>query len=973
MERRSGRTQRLIATSAAVFTLAVAAVGSIGLFSLAGDAERVRADALAAAEPLARELGEVLDRLAAELAADTPDWAIGFRTDELGTLIEPAVGGAPRRSSAGELVAGITREVDALDRAGDAEAGDRRLADVAAREDRPELAAWALSWLAARTDDPELARARRERLIREFPDVRDGRGLRLAYAARADLVFGDGVGGGARAGGTGAVRSAVEDDGGRPERASFDEPRSEAEIEPAPERSTPVERATTNDSPYAGTRLDADAAGDPRPDLAAGADRIAALFELYTDLLADRRSLDDGATTYLAERVAERILVLDPKRAAQVAIARATADRPLELFADWSLGASDWIARGAPNGAVLLAGAASPRGPRVLTARPDGSGGYVGAAVELEVVANLALERAGAAQWRELGFEARVLEGPARDYGIDAGPAFARGEVVSGASVGAEAVLADPTREEGPNGRLPGGAPAQDDGSNAAAAQRFESSGDVSNRDASTGGAANGRATSAGSTGGNASNGSASSAAASGRDASTAGAANGRATSAGSTGGSASNGSASSGAATSRDASTGGAANGRATSAGSTGGSASNGSASSGAATSRDASTGGAANGRATSAGSTGGSASNGSASSGAATSRDASRLEASNGDSKPSGSSLGAASSFDARGGAASNRAATSSSDRSAPVATARPGAPFETLRPSVRALDFEERVRAEERRFAFALAGFVVALALAGAAGFTVVRTARLEGRRAREREDFVAAVTHELKTPVASIRLMAELLERGDAPPERARDFARRTVLESERLERLVDSVLRFAGTTRGGRLANLAAVDLGDALETARASVRPLADERGFELRIDAALPRLFVRAERDALVGAIGELLDNATKYGAPAAGVDVAASVRGERVRLEVSDRGPGVPEAERERVFEPFRRLGDELTRERRGIGLGLALVRATAESFGGAAGYRARAGGGACLWIELERADAPGDAAAGGAARDL
>lgn len=692
-----------MATSAVVFTLAVAAAGAIGLSSLAGGAERVRADALAAAEPLARELGETLDRLATELATGTPEWALGFRSDELGTLLEPDVGGPPRRSIAGELVAGITREVDTLDREGDREAGDRRLAEVADHDDRPSLAAWALSWLAARQKDPARARELRERLVRDFGEARDARGLRLAFAARADLL--------------------------------------------------PLDDLSPNEPGHA----------------APTSEDLEALLELHADLLADRRSLDDRATAFLAERVAERILVRDPDRAGQLAVARAASDRPLEVFADWSLGASDWIARDARNVSVLLAGAASPGGARVLAARPDGSGGFVGAAVELHVLATLALERAGAAQWRELGFEARVLESPDVDGASDGVSNGASNSASNSASRGASRGASNGASDGASDGASRGGGGLLDDVTSSAAPEG------------------------SGSAGGN-------------------------------------------------------------------------------------------------------------------------------------------------------------------APLATARPGTPFETLRPSVRAIDFAERVQAEERRFAMALGGFLVALLAAGTAGFAVVRTARREELRAREREAFVAAVTHELKTPVASIRLMAELLERGDAPPERAREFARRTVLESERLERLVDSVLRFAGTTRGGRVANLVAIDLQDVLDSARTSIQPVADERGFELRVADPPADLAVRAERDALVGAVTELLDNATKYGDPAAGVDLEVIRRGDRVRLEVSDRGPGVPETERDRIFEPFRRLGDELTREQRGIGLGLALVRATAESFGGSAGYAARAGGGASLWIELE-----------------
>jgi len=133
------------------------------------------------------------------------------------------------------------------------------------------------------------------------------------------------------------------------------------------------------------------------------------------------------------------------------------------------------------------------------------------------------------------------------------------------------------------------------------------------------------------------------------------------------------------------------------------------------------------------------------------------------------------------------------------------------------------------------------------------------------------------------------------------------------------------------------------------------VAALAVERGHRVGVAPPDANLVVRGDHAALVGAVSELLDNATKYGSAEGGVDVAARVRDGRVRVEVLDRGKGVPEAEREAVFLPFKRLGDELVRERPGVGLGLALVRGVAAAHGGTAGCEPREGGGSCFWLEL------------------
>ncbi|HEX2484183.1 MAG TPA: HAMP domain-containing sensor histidine kinase, partial [Myxococcota bacterium] len=203
------------------------------------------------------------------------------------------------------------------------------------------------------------------------------------------------------------------------------------------------------------------------------------------------------------------------------------------------------------------------------------------------------------------------------------------------------------------------------------------------------------------------------------------------------------------------------------------------------------------------------------------------------------------------------------------------------------------------------------------------------------ARRRGQFVAAVSHELKTPLTAIRLIVEMLRDGavDSEEKRRAYYATLTA-ESERLARLVDDVLEHSRLERGERALALETGALADAVQELAPALSAHAERAGakLELTLVPGLPP--VRFERDALAQVLFNLVDNARKYGRG----PIALALRSEagHVVLAVADRGPGVPPAELARIFEPFARGGDELTREAPGTGLGLALVRGLAIRMG-------------------------------------
>jgi signal transduction histidine kinase len=214
------------------------------------------------------------------------------------------------------------------------------------------------------------------------------------------------------------------------------------------------------------------------------------------------------------------------------------------------------------------------------------------------------------------------------------------------------------------------------------------------------------------------------------------------------------------------------------------------------------------------------------------------------------------------------------------------------------------------------------------------------RREHELARLRADFTSSVSHELRTPLAQILLYAETLslERVRTPTER-RDAAETIVQETRRLMHLVDNVLHFARAEqgRGSNRLDPQPTRLAPALRAILTTFAPLADAHSVRLRTDFD-EALVAVADAGALRQIVLNLLDNAVKYGPPGQVVTVGAARADGRVRLWVSDEGPGIPVSDRERIWHPFVRL----TRDRGGLlggparggsGIGLAVVRELVE----------------------------------------
>jgi signal transduction histidine kinase len=251
--------------------------------------------------------------------------------------------------------------------------------------------------------------------------------------------------------------------------------------------------------------------------------------------------------------------------------------------------------------------------------------------------------------------------------------------------------------------------------------------------------------------------------------------------------------------------------------------------------------------------------------------------------------------------------------------------------------------------------LTAILVTAILAG--GSLLLWQARSSAADAAQKTSFVANVSHEFKTPLTTIRLYSELLEQGRvAEGEKRGEYLRTIGRETQRLARLVNNVLDFSRLEQGRKKYQLAPLDLAVVLGQLLDAHAPRIGETGLELKRDLPVEAISVVTDRDAVEQIVLNLLDNACKYAARGGEVVVAFRPRPRAgVEVRVSDRGSGVPLAQRERIFEKFHRVDDTLTAEKGGAGLGLSIARQLARGLGGELRYEPRTGGGAEFVLEL------------------
>jgi signal transduction histidine kinase len=254
----------------------------------------------------------------------------------------------------------------------------------------------------------------------------------------------------------------------------------------------------------------------------------------------------------------------------------------------------------------------------------------------------------------------------------------------------------------------------------------------------------------------------------------------------------------------------------------------------------------------------------------------------------------------------------------------------------------------------------GLIVLLLVAAivSGGSLIAADVRRQVRLAQQKTDFVSNVSHELKTPLTSIRMFADLLAEKRVPDEeRQATYLRIIAAEAARLTRLINNVLDFARLEKGAPHGEHAACDLVEAVRDVTETCAPHLEAAGIAFRCEIETDALPIRGDRDALAQIILNLVSNAEKYG----GGDILVRVRRQEIAsgalgcVDVLDRGAGIPARQVKTIFEPFHRLDDSLASGIPGSGLGLTLARRMARAHGGDVTYSARAGGGSCFTLAV------------------
>ncbi len=260
---------------------------------------------------------------------------------------------------------------------------------------------------------------------------------------------------------------------------------------------------------------------------------------------------------------------------------------------------------------------------------------------------------------------------------------------------------------------------------------------------------------------------------------------------------------------------------------------------------------------------------------------------------------------------------------------------------------------IDAAARRGALLLGGALAALLLAGGAAFALsVRAARREAEAAHARAAFVTKVGHDLRTPLAVVRMYAETLAAGKvADPAEAREFAGIAAREAERLTGMVGQVLDLSRVSEGEGALARRPLDLAELAREVVAVHRPLLLHAGMRLEVRAEGP-LPVLGDSAALRGAVSNLLENTARHASSGGEVGLETAREGRMAVLRVLDRGPGIPAGMEERLFERFVRGPDAAGP---GAGLGLAFVREAAEAHGGQAAASNRSDGGAVFTMSV------------------
>lgn len=235
-------------------------------------------------------------------------------------------------------------------------------------------------------------------------------------------------------------------------------------------------------------------------------------------------------------------------------------------------------------------------------------------------------------------------------------------------------------------------------------------------------------------------------------------------------------------------------------------------------------------------------------------------------------------------------------------------------------------------------------------------MLRATDREARLAQAKSNFVANVSHELKTPLALISMFSEILELGRVDNEgKKAEYYRIIRHESLRLNKMIDNILDFSKIEAGRKTYDFADGDMAEVIENVLSGYRYQITNSGFDIQtnIQPDLPPVLI--DRDAMAQAISNLLDNAIKYSGEVKQLSITTKTLGSDLSIEIADHGIGIPRAEQAKIFEKFYRVGNGLVHDVKGSGLGLSLVKHIIEAHQGTIAVESESGKGSRFTILL------------------
>lgn len=265
---------------------------------------------------------------------------------------------------------------------------------------------------------------------------------------------------------------------------------------------------------------------------------------------------------------------------------------------------------------------------------------------------------------------------------------------------------------------------------------------------------------------------------------------------------------------------------------------------------------------------------------------------------------------------------------------------------------------VRKESRRKMFllySLVGFSLLILVLGSV--FVLKGISQERNLLSMKANFLSSISHELKTPLTSIRMFSEMMAQGRVQkPEKIAEYSTLIGKEANRLDNLIQAILSYTRMERGQQVFKWEHLDFSDLTTKILESLRQLAKSRGLDWT-EEIQPGLFVQGDQTALHSMVQNLVDNAIKYTPPPGRISVELFLEENLVLFRVSDTGVGIPHTEQKNIFNDFYRVGDEMTRSTKGSGLGLAIVRRAAEAHRATINVQSRPGKGSIFTVCFKR----------------